>query len=53
MAGYCDLAFRLVVRSAGGVGLAYTELINPRAIVNHPGQVPRLAQTCNEWLTQL
>jgi tRNA-dihydrouridine synthase len=35
IAGYCDLAFRLIVRSLsgehGGVGLACTDLLCPQA----------------------
>lgn len=38
IAGYCDLSFRLVVRSVrgehGGVGLACTDLLCPQAILN-------------------
>lgn len=38
IAGYCDLAFRLVVRPLGGLGLASTDLINPRGVLE---QTPR------------
>jgi len=33
MAGYTDLAFRLVVRAAGHCGLAFTELLNSRGVL--------------------
>ena len=29
MAGYADLAFRRCLRSLGGVGLAFTPMLNP------------------------
>ncbi|MFG0328686.1 MAG: tRNA dihydrouridine synthase DusB [Phycisphaerales bacterium] len=34
IAGYTDLAFRLVVRAAGHQGFTYTELLNPRGILH-------------------
>jgi tRNA-dihydrouridine synthase B len=33
MAGYTDLPFRLIVRSFGGLGLAFTEMLNPASIL--------------------
>lgn len=33
IAGYCDLAFRLTVRPLGGLGLACTDLLNPRGLL--------------------
>ena len=33
IAGYCDLAFRLVARSCGGVGLACTDLLCPEGVL--------------------
>lgn len=33
MAGYTDLPFRQVVRSFGGLGLAFTEMLNPISIL--------------------
>ncbi|MFC1461527.1 tRNA dihydrouridine synthase DusB, partial [Verrucomicrobiota bacterium] len=33
MCGYTDLPFRLAVRRLGGVGLACTEMINPRSVL--------------------
>jgi len=37
MAGYCDLAFRLVIRPLGGLGLACTDLVNPRGVLRQTG----------------
>lgn len=36
MAGYSDLTFRLIVRSIGGIDLAFTEMLNPRSFLNGP-----------------
>jgi len=37
IAGYCDLAFRLLCRACGGVGLASTDLLNAHSILRgHP-----------------
>lgn len=33
IAGHCDLAFRILCRELGGIGIAYTDLINCRAIL--------------------
>lgn len=38
MTGYTDLPFRLAVRSWGGVGLAYTEMMNPKSILYGGGK---------------
>ena len=50
IAGYCDLAFRLVVRSirgpSGGVGLACTDLLCPQALLNENTKSLWLAATC-------
>jgi len=32
LAGYTDLPFRRIVRRIGGLGLAYTELVNPKGL---------------------
>ena len=51
IAGYCDLAFRLVVRSVlgidgcGGVGLACTDLLCPQAVLNENHKSLWLAAT--------
>ncbi len=48
IAGYCDLAFRLIARSCGGVGLACTDLLCPEGVLreNHHSMI--LAMTCHE-----
>ncbi len=52
IAGYCDLSFRLVVRSlrgpSGGVGLACTDLLCPNAILAESEKTMWLAATCPE-----
>lgn len=45
IAGYCDLAFRLVVRSCGGVGLACTDLLSPEGVLRATPHSMSLAQT--------
>ncbi len=45
MAGYCDLAFRLVVRPLGGLGLACTDLVNPRGVLRQTGASMALIRT--------
>jgi nifR3 family TIM-barrel protein len=45
MAGYCDLAFRLVVRSLGGVGAACTDLLNPRGLLARTRKSMELVRT--------
>jgi nifR3 family TIM-barrel protein len=46
LAGYTTLAFRLAVRSLGGLGLATTDLVNPRALVRASRKSLELIQTC-------
>lgn len=49
MAGYTDLAFRLEVRALGGLGLAFTEMVNPRSfLVGKVKKVGPLLATCPE-----
>jgi nifR3 family TIM-barrel protein len=48
IAGYCDLAFRLVARSCGGVGLACTDLLSPEGVLRENRHSMSLAQTCEE-----
>jgi nifR3 family TIM-barrel protein len=52
IAGYCDLAFRLVVRGirgpSGGVGLAFTDLLCPQAVLSENMKSMWLAATCAE-----
>src|SRR3954453_4771843 len=48
IAGYCDVAFRLVIRSCGGVGLACTDLLSPEGVLRENRHSMILAQTCAE-----
>ncbi len=48
IAGYCDLATRLVARSCGGVGLACTDLLCPEGVLRENRRSMILAQTCLE-----
>lgn len=45
IAGHCDLAFRILCRELGGVGLASTDLLNSRAILRGTPKSLALAQT--------
>jgi nifR3 family TIM-barrel protein len=46
IAGYCDLAFRLVARSCGCVGLASTDLLSPEGVLRENHHSMDLAATC-------
>jgi nifR3 family TIM-barrel protein len=46
IAGYCDLAFRLVARSCGGVGMACTDLLCPEGVLRENRKSMELSQTC-------
>ncbi len=46
IAGYCDLAFRLVARSCGGVGLACTDLLCPEGVLRENKRSMELSATC-------
>ena len=48
IAGYCDVAFRLVCRSQGGVGLACTDLLCPEGVLRENKRSMELAATCPE-----
>jgi tRNA-dihydrouridine synthase B len=48
IAGYCDLSFRLVARSCGGVGLACTDLLCPEGVLRENKRSMELAMTCPE-----
>jgi len=48
IAGYCDLSFRLVARSCGGIGLACTDLLCPQGILHETRKSMELAATCPE-----
>jgi nifR3 family TIM-barrel protein len=46
LAGYTSLAFRLAVRSCGGLGLATTDLVNARSLIENRPRAFELAETC-------
>ena len=46
LAGYTSLAFRLAVRECGGLGLATTDLVNARSILERRRRSFELAETC-------
>src|SRR5579864_5196883 len=46
LAGYTSLAFRLAVRECGGLGLATTDLVNARSIIEGRRRAFELAETC-------
>src|SRR5438270_583890 len=48
LAGYTSLAFRLAVRQCGGLGLATTDLVNARSILERRRRAFELAETCDE-----
>jgi nifR3 family TIM-barrel protein len=48
IAGYCDLSFRLVARSCGGVGLACTDLLCPEGVLRENYRSMILSMTCPE-----
>lgn len=48
VAGYTDLAFRLIARACGGVGLACTDLLCPEACLRQSPTTLRLAATCED-----
>jgi nifR3 family TIM-barrel protein len=46
IAGYCDVAFRLVARSCGGVAMACTDLLCPEGVLRENRRSMELAATC-------
>jgi nifR3 family TIM-barrel protein len=48
LAGYTNLAFRSAVRELGGLGLATTDLVNARALLQGSRKSLELIQTCPE-----
>jgi nifR3 family TIM-barrel protein len=46
LAGYTSLAFRLAVRGCGGLGLATTDLVNARSLIENRRRAFELAETC-------
>src|SRR5436309_4589154 len=45
LAGYTNLPFRLVVREVGGVGLATTDLVNARSLLEKNPKALKLIET--------
>jgi nifR3 family TIM-barrel protein len=48
IAGHCDLSFRLIARSFGGVGMACTDLLSPEGVLRENYRSMILAMTCPE-----
>ena len=48
LAGYTSLAFRLAVRECGGLGLATTDLVNARSLIEGRRRAFELAETCEQ-----
>ncbi|MCH9654437.1 MAG: tRNA dihydrouridine synthase DusB [Planctomycetes bacterium] len=48
LAGYTNLPFRRIVREIGGVGLATTDLVNARGLLEGSAKTLQLIQTCPE-----
>lgn len=48
IAGYCDVSFRVVARSCGGVGMACTDLLCPEGVLRENKRSMELAATCSE-----
>ena len=46
LAGYTSLAYRLVVRRCGGLGLATTDLVNARSLLEKHRRALELSETC-------
>jgi nifR3 family TIM-barrel protein len=46
LAGYTNLAFRLAIRQLGGLGMATTDLVNARALLQGGRKSMELVQTC-------
>src|SRR5262249_31730458 len=46
LAGYTNLPFRLAVRELGGLGLATTELVSPRALLLGSAKTSEYIETC-------
>src|SRR3954462_3848459 len=48
LAGYTSLAFRLAVRGCGGLGLATTDLVNARSLLENRPRALELAETSDD-----
>src|SRR5271166_4330183 len=46
LAGYTNLPFRLTVRELGGLGLATTDLVNARSLIEKKTKALKLIETC-------
>jgi tRNA-dihydrouridine synthase B len=46
LAGYTSLAYRLAVRECGGLGLATTDLVNARSLLEQHRRALELSETC-------
>jgi tRNA-dihydrouridine synthase B len=46
LAGYTSLAYRLAVRECGGLGLATTDLVNARSLIEKHRRAFELTETC-------
>src|ERR1041385_5111971 len=46
LAGYTNLPFRLTVREVGGLGLATTDLVNARSLLEKNRKAFKLIETC-------
>jgi nifR3 family TIM-barrel protein len=46
LAGYTNLPFRLTVREVGGLGLATTDLVNARSLLERKAKARKLIETC-------
>jgi tRNA-dihydrouridine synthase B len=46
LAGYTNLPFRLTVRELGGLGLATTDLVNARSLIERKAKALKLVETC-------
>src|SRR5690242_9757511 len=48
LAGYTNLPFRLTLRELGGLGLATTDLVNARSLLEKNPKALKLIETCAE-----
>src|SRR4029077_17668559 len=46
LAGYTNLPFRLTLRELGGLGLATTDLVNARSLIEKQPKALKLIETC-------
>jgi nifR3 family TIM-barrel protein len=48
LAGYTNLPFRLTLRQIGGLGLATTDLVNARSLIEQQPKALKLIESCSE-----